>query len=287
VSAFARTWWEALCGRGPDNAFDRYLASTLAFGPLETATGMAGLALRVLRAFLTPPFGWISEAVVESAKALRVVTIPAVVASSVYVMAFGSVIFGQIIYSLGAADRIAPGFYNGIVRELAPWLTYMVLAGVVGSSLAGDLGARRIRDELDALDVLGVDQLRALIVPRVVAITVCCVLLTFIDIFFTTVSTTVLQQFTVAQDVNTAREAINLVINATDLIAAALKSVLIGFFVAIVACYYGLNTKGGAEGVGRAVAQTVTVSFFGLWLINSLFNTGYLTLLPETITLKG
>lgn len=291
MSAFTRTWWDAFRGHGKDTPIDRYLVTLPIFRPLfrpmETATGIAGLALQVIRVLVTPPFTWVRESIVESSKALRVVTLPAVIASSVYVMAFGSVIFGHIIYSLGAPDRLAPGFYVGILRELAPWLTYMVLAGVVGSSLAGDLGARRIREELDALDVLGVDKLRTLVAPRVVAITLCCVVLTFIDVFFTSVSTTILQQFTVGQNVETAREAINLAINATDLIAVALKSVIIGFFIGIVACHKGLNAKGGAEGVGQAVAETVIISFFGLWLLNSLYNTGYLTLLPETISLKG
>lgn len=286
-SASARTWWDAFRGHGPDTSLDRYLVGLPLYKPLQTATEITGLGLRVLRTLATPPFTWVREAIVETSKALKLVTLPAAISSTIYVMAFGSVLFGNIIYALGAPDRLAPGFYVGILRELAPWLTYMVLAGVVASALAGDLGARRIREEIDALDVLGVDKMRTLIVPRVVAITVCCLLLTFINVFFNTAGGVILNQYTVEQDIGTAIEAINLVINPYDLTAAAIKSVIIGFFIAIVACQKGLNTRGGAEGVGRAVAETVIISFFGLWLINSLYNTGYLTLLPETIGIRG
>jgi phospholipid/cholesterol/gamma-HCH transport system permease protein len=60
-----------------------------------------------------------------------------------------------------------------------------------------------------------------------------------------------------------------------------------GFFIGIVACQRGLATKGGAEGVGLAVTQTVVVSFFGIWAFNSVYNIGFLTLFPNLLVLKG
>jgi len=58
-------------------------------------------------------------------------------------------------------------------------------------------------------------------------------------------------------------------------------------FVGIVACQKGLSARGGPEGVGRVVAETVVVTFFGVWLFNTLFNTGYLTLFPDSLGIKG
>src|SRR5437764_13696899 len=151
----ARVWLDAFRGRGGETALDRHLVGLRVYRSLDSATEMARLAFTVPRVIFTPPFNWVREAVVETSNALRLVTPAMLFASLVYVLAFGSVLFGQIIYALGAPDRVGPGVYVGLLRELGTWLTYMILAGVVGSALAGDLGARRIRDELDALEVLG------------------------------------------------------------------------------------------------------------------------------------
>jgi len=287
MKSYARTWGDAFLGRGPDTALDRLLDMTPLMRPFVTARELSGTAKDVLKAMLTPPFGWLRESVVESSRALRLVTIPLMVASCVYVLAFGSVLFGRIIASLGASDRVGPGIYIGLLRELSTWLTFMVLAGVLGSAITGDLGARKIRDELDALDVLGVDRLRTLVVPRVVAVIISGLILSMLVVLITDVGVVLLDQSTIHVDARTAWSGVVLNMNAYDLGAALIKHTILGFFVGVVACQQGLSAKGGAEGVGRAVNQMVVITFLGIWLINSLFNTGYLTLFSEQLTLKG
>jgi phospholipid/cholesterol/gamma-HCH transport system permease protein len=163
----------------------------------------------------------------------------------------------------------------------------MILAGVVGSALAGDLGARRIRDELDALNVLGVDMMRTLIVPRVIAIMVSGLILSLIVVLVNIVGVLLLDQITIHQPARPQLEGVFLNMNQYDLFAALLKHSILGFFIGVVACQKGLSARGGAEGVGRAVSETVVITFVGIWLINSLFNTGYLTVVPDAIGLKG
>jgi len=282
-----RVWLDSLLGRGPETALDRHLQSLRVFRSLDSATEMARLAIAVPRVIFTPPFSWVREAVVETSKALRLVTPAMLFASLVYILAFASVLFGGIVYSLGAPDRVGPGVYIGLLRELGTWLTYMILAGVVGSALAGDLGARRIREELDALNVLGVDQMRTLIVPRVVAITVSGLILSLIVVAVNEVGCLLLNQVTIHQPMRAQLEGVFLNMNQYDLFAALLKHAILGCFIGVVACQKGLSARGGAEGVGRAVSETVVITFVGIWLINSLFNTGYLTLVPDAIGLKG
>ena len=283
----ARTWISAFRGDGPDTALDRAIADSGLFRPLETASELVSLGWRVLKTIFTPPFSWVREAVVESSHIVRLVTLSVMFASFVYVLAFGSVLFGQIIYALGAADRVGPGIYVGLLRELGTWLTYMVLAGIAGSALAGDLGARKIREELDALDVLGVDKVRTLIVPRVVAITFAGLLLSLLVVIATELAVLALDTLTIHQSFATQWNAVGLIMNPYDIGAAVVKHTILGFFVGIVACQKGLSAKGGGEGVGRAVAETVLITFFGIWLINSLFNTGYLTVFPNALGIKG
>ena len=75
--------------------------------------------------------------------------------------------------------------------------------------------------------------------------------------------------------------------NPYDLAAALIKHSILGFLIGVVACQKGLSARGGAEGVGRAVSETVVITFVAIWLINSLFNTAYLTVVPEALGLKG
>src|SRR5262245_59518818 len=236
LSRMAQTWVSTFRGEGPDSSLDRYLISVPGFGLLEWATDTVGLFFKVLKAIVTPPFGWVREAVVETSNIVRLVTVSVMFASLVYVLAFGSVLFGQIIASLGAGDRVGPGIYVGLLRELSTWLTFMILAGVVGSALAGDLGARRIRQQLDALDVLGVDKLRTLIVPRVIAMTIIGLVLSLLVVLTTEVGVVLLDSLTIHQNPRATFNAVVLFMNPYDLGAAFIKHLILGFFIGIVAC---------------------------------------------------
>lgn len=282
----ARVWVDSFRGRGPETTLDRHLAGLPVYTSLESAKEMAALAGQVLRVAFTS-VGWMREAVVESSKAFRVATIPLLIATVCYMLAFGSILLGDLVYQLGAGDRTGPGIYLGLLRELSTWITFMVLAAIVGSALCGDLGARKIREELDALDVLGVDRLTTLIVPRVMAITFVGLVLSLINLLVDTSAVLLANPFTIDQPLRPQIESVFLVMNWYDLAAAIIKNALLGFFIGIVACQKGVSARGGAEGVGRAVGQTVVITFFGIWLFNTLYNTGYLTIVPEAIGIRG
>ncbi len=282
----ARVWIDSFRGRGPETTLDRHLNGMPGFSSLESAKEMATLAGQVLRVTFTSK-AWVREAIVESSRAFRVATVPLLIATVCYMLAFGSILLGDVVYQLGAGDRTGPGIYLGLLRELSTWITFMVLAAIVGSALCGDLGARKIREELDALDVLGVDRLTTLIVPRVVAITFVGLVLSLINLLVDTSAVLMVNPITIDQPLRPQIESVFLVMNWYDLAAAAIKNTLLGFFIGIVACQKGLSAKGGAEGVGRAVGQTVVITFFGIWLFNTLYNTGYLTIVPEAIGIRG
>lgn len=282
----ARVWVDSFRGRGPETTLDRHLMTLPVYRPLESAKDMVALALKVIRIIFTS-VGWIRETIVESSRALRISTVPLFFATVFYMVSFGSILLGNLVFQLGAGDRAGPGIYLGLLRELSTWITFMVLAAIVGSALAGDLGARRIREELDALDVLGVDKFTTLVVPRVMAITIVGLVLSLLNLLIDISAVLVADVHTINQPLMPQIDSIKLVMNWYDLAAAVLKNALLGFFIGIVACQKGLSTRGGAEGVGRSVAQTVVITFFGIWLINTLFNTGYLTIVPEAIGLPG
>lgn len=279
------TWLDAYRG-DTASRLDRQFARFPFFRQLETARDMGHLTLQVIRVVFTST-AWMREFIVETSRTLRTATLPLYFSTLIFNLSFSSVILARVVFELGAGDRVGPGVYLGLLRELSTWITFMVLAALIGSSVAGDLGSRKVREEVDALDVLGVDKLKTLIVPRVMALTVAGLFLSLLNVFVDAGGVVLLNQYTVDQPVRPQLDAIFLAMNSYDVLAAIIKNSLLGFFVGIVACQRGLAARGGAEGVGRVVAETVVITFFGIWLINSLYQTAYLTLVPQAIGLRG
>jgi phospholipid/cholesterol/gamma-HCH transport system permease protein len=266
---------------------EEVLLGSRAYDSLRSAGEMGVIAVQSVAAWFRPPYRWLPEAMIEASKAFRRCIIPLALSVSVFIIALSVLVFGNLLHELGATDREAGGMWIAFTREVCVWVTGMVFAGVAGSAIAADLGARKIRDELDALAVLGVDKVRALVVPRVFATTVACPVL---GIMATTIVVGV--NYAAAPGHLHLAPAVwrNSLIGdilPLDLYAVLIKYTIIGFFVGVVACHKGLSSKAGAEGVGRAVNQTVVITFFGVWLINTLFNLAYLTVFPQTAILRG
>lgn len=281
-----RIWLDAFRGRGPETGLDAHLVGLSIYRPMETVRETSKLAATVVKTVFTS-VGWVREAIVESSRILRIATLPILFASAFYMVAFGSILLSNVIYQLGAGDRAGPGIYLGLIRTLATWTVFMIFTAIIGSAVAGDLGARKIREELDAMDVLGVNFIRTLVVPRVVALVVCSVMLVFINLLTAETATLIANTYAIGQPFWPQVDATFLVMNVSDVVAAALKGVILGFFIGIVACHKGMTARGGTEGVGRAVNETVVICFFGIWLVNTLFNTGYLSSFPDVVSLRG
>jgi phospholipid/cholesterol/gamma-HCH transport system permease protein len=240
----------------------------------------AGVAVR-------GPYSWLPDAIVETSKVFRRCLIPLALSVTTFVVALAILVFGNLLHELGATDREAGGMWIAFTREVCVWITGMVFAGVAGSAITADLAARKVREELDALAVLGVDKVRSLVLPRVCATTIAAPTL---GILATTIVTGV--NYAIAPGhlhISAAvwRDSLVGDIIPLDLYAVLVKYTIIGFFVGVISCHKGLSTTAGAEGVGRSVNQTVVITFFGVWLINTLFNLAYLTVFPQTAILRG
>jgi phospholipid/cholesterol/gamma-HCH transport system permease protein len=264
------------------------LTGTTAFLRLKRAGEMSGLAVRSVRYAVTPPFDWLGEATVIGADAMRRCVRPLAISHGSYVVGFGVILFGGVIATLGSPERLAGGLWFAWTREICTWITMMVFAGVVGSSMAADIAARKIRDELDALQVLGIDQMRSLVLPRVLACTVAAAVLAVLSTAFVTGINYLMAPEYLHFSRAAFRDSLASFIYVQDIVLTmVVKNAILGFFVAVVACYKGLSSEPGTEGVGRAVNQCVVITFFGIWLFNSLFNLAYVSLLPNLVALKG
>lgn len=253
-----------------------------------SAGEMGSLAWRTAREIPKPGAPWWRDAIVQLSIIARRGAIPLTVSLVAYTVGYAVFFFGGVVQALGVSERLGAAVTVAAYRETSVWITTMVLGGIAGSAIAADLGARKIREELDALTVLGVDQVRALVVPRVIAMTVAFPVLGFLIGIVGFIATPGffapgMLDFPSEVYVHNAVHAVYL----SDIWAFALKMTLLGVFVGVVSCHKGLTSKGGAEGVGQAVNETVVISFFGMWLINSLFTLAYLTSFPDTAVLRG
>jgi phospholipid/cholesterol/gamma-HCH transport system permease protein len=233
-----------------------------------------------LRDFVHSPLSHWRDIAEASWIVARRCTIP--LAISVFVLGFGAlgVEAGVVLDAVGSPDRTGGVYVTAAVREIATWVTAMVVAGVAGTAVCADLGARKIREELDALQVLGVKPSR-LIIPWAAALTIVTPLLLLVAIAACLFS----GLFAVLLLYDTTWGAFTETFKANfappELLASMLKTAIFGAIIAVVCCYKGLNAKGGPEGVGRAVNQAVVISFAALWIANYAITSMTLALFPE------
>lgn len=241
---------------------------------------MMSLAGAVVGSAVRHPRGYWGDVRDQMFAILRLCMIPMAVSCIAFGLGAPGLQGGNIYSLFGIPERLGSFFIMASVREFAPWINAMIVAGVVGTAFTADLGARRIREELDALEVLGIDPVRTLVVPRVIAVTLMTGLL---DIF--ALCCGVIGGFIAAVPILDATPGAfiaNFFSNAStqDLLGSLIKTTLFGFFVGIICCYKGLNAKGGAIGVGRAVNQAVVISFAVIWIFNYVFTATLLGLYP-------
>lgn len=158
-----------------------------------------------------------------------------------------------------------------IVRELGPVLTAMVVAGRVGASIAAELGTMKVTEQIDALQSLATDPIHYLVVPRYVA--------SFVMLFVLTIYANaigILGGYIVAilklgmSSYQYIQRAIDILV-LKDLFTGLLKAFVFGMVISTVACYYGFQAKGGAEGVGTATTKAVVTAMITIIVFDCFF----------------
>ena len=258
------------------------------YGRLETLAGIAELFVQTVRAAVTPPYPWLGDCVRECSVTIRRCIVPLLLSMSAFSVGIVVALIAGLLGAIGTIDRVGGGNITGWTREPGYWVTAMIFAGVVGSAMTADLGARRIREELDAMRVLAIDPIKALVVPRVVALTLMAPLLGLIAVLDAMAVSYLTNPLLVPNLTHAAFIDSTLAfMNLPDLLSLIGKLLVTGAFVGVVCCYKGLSAKGGAEGVGRAVNDAVLITFVSLWLLNSLWNTIFLANSPAVQVLRG
>ena len=152
-----------------------------------------------------------------------------------------------VLSLFGALDRLGGFFVLTAIRWIGPLVTAVVVAGVAGTAITADLGARKIREELDALQVLGVDPVKNLVVPRFLALMVVTGLLDIFAIVFG-LSAGIAAELLYDQSLGGFFATLFTNATVTDLWASVLMCTMFGAIIAVVCSYKGMAASGGAAG---------------------------------------
>ncbi|MDX8153782.1 ABC transporter permease [Patulibacter brassicae] len=228
---------------------------------------LLGLALsRAVR----PPFDYAPEFVEQFRFALKIAIFPLIITS--FALSFGpaGIQASNFLGLFGALDRMGGIYVLIVVRFFSPLVTAIVVAGAVGTAITADLGARKVREEVDALSVLGIDTVKSLVVPRLLAIVAICLLFNVFALL-AGVAGAVVVVLQNGAPLGPFFSAFFSSATTLELAASFLKCALFGAMIATVCCYKGINASGGAEGVGRAVNQAVVTAFLLIGAIDYTF----------------
>ncbi|HET8959571.1 MlaE family ABC transporter permease [Nocardioides sp.] len=253
----------------------------MAFTAVSVVRGpgqLAAMVVEVTKRIFTTPFQF--REFLEQAWFITSVTLMPTILVSIPFGAVISLQVGNLTGQLGAQSFAGATAVLAVTREAAPIAAAMIIAGAAGSAICSDMGARKIREEIDAMEVLGVDPLARLIAPRVVATVFVAVMINGLVIaagigggyFFTVIvqggsAGAFLSSFTALASLN-------------DLYVAMVKAAVFGWLAAIVGAFKGLNAGGGPSGVGRAVNESVIVAFMLLFFLNAVISAIYFQIAP-------
>ncbi|WP_231644891.1 MULTISPECIES: MlaE family ABC transporter permease [Sciscionella] len=248
--------------------------------PLADAGDIVRFGAKVLWSAARHPVGYWGEVRNQLFDALKLCWFPLFLSSTAFGLGVVGIQAGNLLALLGVPERLGSLMVVGSVREFGPWIDAMIVAGVVGTALTADLGARRTREEIDAMEVLGVDAIRTLVVPRVVAMVIVTALMDLLSL-----ACGVIGGYVGAVPLHGADAASFFSLffansTTTDIWATVAKTALFGLIIGVVCSYKGYRAAGGPVGVGRAVNQGVVIAFASTWIFNAVFTAILLGLNP-------
>lgn len=175
-----------------------------------------------------------------------------------------------------SAESFVGGLISiAVVRELAPVITAIVVAGRVGAAITAEIGSMKVTEQVDALRVFGIDPIKYLLVPRLVACAIVSPLLTIISAIVSIIAGMFLAKSTVGLNYSVYLDSARTFIEIRDVFIMMLKAAIFGILISIIATSTGLVVKEGAEAVGNAATKTIVWSIILIftfnYIITSLF----------------
>ena len=236
------------------------------------------LGLEVIRLTFKRPFQ-VRELIEQFWFVASVSVLPAALVA----IPFGAVIalqLGSLTVQIGAQSFTGAASVLAVIQQASPIVTALMISGAAGSAICADLGARSIRDEIDAMAVLGISPVQRLVVPRVWAAVLVAILLNGMVSVVGVVGGYTFNVLLQGGTPGAYLSSFAALAQPSDLWVGELKAAIFGFVAGVVASYRGLNPAPGPKGVGDAVNQSVVITFVLTFMINLIMTTVYLQLFP-------
>jgi phospholipid/cholesterol/gamma-HCH transport system permease protein len=249
----------------------------MAFSPmavLKPIGGFLAMSLDTFRAVGRRPFQ-VREFLDQTVFLARVTILPCIFLAMPFL---GVTIFfvNQLLAQIGAIDLSGAGTALAVIREIGSMASVLVLAGAGSTAICADLASRTIREEIDAMEVLGVDPIHRLVVPRVFAATLVAIglnaLVCVVGIGTGYVFSVLVQGASPGQ----FAANLTLLVGLPDVLVGIAKVIVFGAAAGLVGCYRGLTVGAGAKGVGEAVNETVVLVVVILFVVNTLITLVYM-----------
>ena len=235
----------------------------------ETAGGMTILLAKVLARIVPPRVD--SRELLKNLYKMGVKSLPIVAVTALFTGAIMVIQAATIVKRYGAEGLLGWGAGFGTLREIAPLLTALMISGRVGANNTAELGTMVVTEQLDALRVLAIDPISFLIAPRFISIVSTLFMMTLFADALALFGAAYTGEALLGVSPTTFYNGLTSgLLGFGDVATGLVKSVVFGIVIGLASCHFGLATKGGAPGVGRAVNATVMASAAGVFVLDYL-----------------
>ena len=239
-------------------------------GLLEYAGGVAELGADALSSIgrMRVRFG----EVVNQAYSLGVMSAPIVLLTSLFIGMVVSFESANQAVSYGVSNLVGGAVSYATSRELGPMLTAVVVAGRAGAAIAAELGSMVVTEQIEALQALGLSPTRMLVVPRMLAMIVTLPILTILSDIIAITGGAFLAKVMAGIPFDSFIQSAREISEYGDFVRGLVKAAVFGGIVALIGCYHGLGTRGGAAGVGVATTNAVVNAIILIFISNFLLS---------------
>lgn len=196
-------------------------------------------------------------------KSFPIVAVTAILVGGIMVIQSGT-----YIEQYGAYGLLGWGAGYSIFREVGPIMIGLMFSGRVGANNTAELGTMKVTDQIDALRALAIDPIGYLVMPRVFTMIVMMFVLVVVGDFVALLGGAITSRYLLGVDMELFAWSVITYIGLHDFLHGLYKAVAFGFAIAVISCHFGLGTKGGAVGVGKAVNSSVVGSAIAIFVID-------------------
>jgi phospholipid/cholesterol/gamma-HCH transport system permease protein len=200
-------------------------------------------------------------------------SIPLVLVTSLFVGAVTAVQAAYQFYGYVPLRYLGAVVGKSVTLELGPVLTALVVGGRISAAMAAELGTMKVTEQLDAMEMIAIDPIEYLVLPRIIAAVIMLPVLAVFADFIAILGGMIVARFSLGIDFHVFAYGLKLLFRYQDVVGGLMKTFFFGFIIALMGCHYGFSTKEGAEGVGLSTMKAVVSSCLLILVSNYLLAT--------------